>query len=282
MRKRHVIILIALALALAFTTPGKKSISVVQAQNVDETSRFRGYVLPARQVELIAPLENLLTSIEVDEGDRVKKGDVLAKLDDRMQKVEVEKAKLRSEAKAEMLSQKLALEQAKIDHQRIKEAFDKGAASELELRRAKLAVDQADAAVDGSRETGEFNKVELRLQQERLALYQVLAPFDGTVIRLNAEPGAMLTRTEHILLLADLDTLEANINLPEQLFGQLKVGSTYKISTAHHGDLSGKLKTIDPIIDTASRTFRVVIAIDNPKAKLPAGFTVYMAWPQSK
>ena len=88
----------------------------------------------------------------------------------------------------------------------------------------------------------------------------------------------MLNETDKILILADLDPLEAQLNLPVQMYGKLTVGETYTLVADDliGGELKGRLKTISPIIDTASQTFRCVFSIPNPGLRLPAGFTVHL------
>jgi len=142
----------------------------------------------------------------------------------------------------------------------------------------------AEAGHTAALETRKLAGVNLRLEQRRLGRYQIRAPFDGTIIEIMTEAGAMLTDEDDILRLANLDTLEAQVNLPIELYGQLEVGATYTMHAEHpvNGDVHGRLEYVNPIIDTASRTFLCVFAIENEKGRLPAGFTVYLAWPQSQ
>ena len=90
----------------------------------------------------------------------------------------------------------------------------------------------------------------------------------------------MVTLEDRVIKMADLDTLEAQINLPIEMYGDLTVGETYTLSADQpvNREIDAKLKLINPIIDTASRTFRCVFAIDNRSTRLPAGFTVYLKW----
>lgn len=243
--------------------------------------QMRGVVLPVKQVGLIAPLEGMLKSIGVEEGERVKLDQVLARMDDRMQSVVVESARLRSESVAEIKRSELALEEARMELDQVTDLFQKGAATEFEVRGRRLAVGQAEATHTAAKEESALAKVNLKLEEERLAQYQVKAPFAGIIIRLIAEPGATLSQTDQLLFIADLDTLEAHLNLPVEMFGKLEVGQPYRLQAGHPVDkeLTGTVKTVDPIIDTASQTFRCVFTIENPDAKLPAGFTVYLVWP---
>jgi len=252
--------------------------------SIQPDQRYRGFVLPSREVELIAPLEEIIRRIDVVEGDRVKKGQVLAGMDDQLQEVVVEAAQVRADSEADVRRATIELEDAKLNEEHVSTAFERKAASDLEMRRARIAVALAEAGHTAALETRKLAGVNLRLEQRRLGRYQIRAPFDGTIIEIMTEAGAMLTDEDDILRLANLDTLEAQVNLPIELYGQLEVGATYTMHAEHpvNGDVHGRLEYVNPIIDTASRTFLCVFAIENEKGRLPAGFTVYLAWPQSQ
>ncbi|MHC4989367.1 MAG: hypothetical protein ACYTGC_00160, partial [Planctomycetota bacterium] len=100
--------------------------------------RLRGFVRPSRQVELGASLEDILMVVEVEESQRVEAGQVLARLDDRLQQVVVEAAQVRAASRAEVNRAVLEHEDAVVDLERTQAAFDQGAASDQELRRARI------------------------------------------------------------------------------------------------------------------------------------------------
>ncbi len=239
-------------------------------------------MVPNRAVNLAAPIEEILWSVEVEESDRVKAGQVLAKMDGRLQKVVVEAARLRAQSTAEMDRAELDIEDAQMTLERITAAFELSAANELEVRRAQIMLGVAQAAHAAAQDNKALAKVNMRLEEQRLERYQIRAPFDGTVIEVIAEPGEMLNDNENVLLLADLDTLEGLLYLPIELFGRRKVGERYVLIADEpvNDELTWELKTVNPLIDTASRTFHCVFSLENPGAALPAGFTVRLRWPQ--
>jgi RND family efflux transporter MFP subunit len=241
-----------------------------------DLSRFEGIAYPSKQVVLNAPIDGKVASILFEEGERITKGDLLAQMDDTEQRVVVESAKLQSESDAEVSRAQFALEEAVILLERATETFEKDAASEWEVRRNKLQKDQAEADLQIALDRKALAAVSLELEEARLRRMRVFAPFDGEVIEHNAEPGATLTQTDPILAVASLDPLEAHINLPVSVFGQLRIGQTYQLEAGEpiNATLPGKLKHIYRIIDTASETVRCVFDIDNPDSKLIAGFPV--------
>lgn len=241
-----------------------------------DLSRFEGIAYPSKQVVLNAPIDGKIASILFEEGDRINKGDLLAQMDDVEQRVVVESAVLQSESIAEVSRAQFALEESIVLLEQATETFEKGAASEWEVRRNKLQSDQAQADLQIAKDRQALAKVNLQLEQARLERMRVIAPFDGEVIEHNAEAGATLTRDEPILAVAALDPLEAHINLPVSVFRKLQVGQTYQLQAGEpiNATLPAKLKHIYRIIDTASETVRCVFTIDNPDSEIIAGFPV--------
>ncbi len=270
----------AVALTASAILVGAVAIAPAQSTNTNsqgpDLSRFEGIAYPSKQVVLNAPIDGKLTSILFEEGDTVKAGDLLAQMDDAEQSVVVESARLQKDSQAEVNKAKFALDEAVILLERSTETFHKDAASEWEVRRAQLQKDQAQADLQLAHDRKMLAGANLELEEARLNRLRLLAPFDGEVIERNAEPGSTLTQTDPVLAVAALDPLEAHINLPVSVFDKLKVGAVYQLDAGDpiNATLPGKLKHIYRIIDTASETVRCVFTIDNPNAKLIAGFPV--------
>ncbi len=272
----------ALGLIVGYATLVCTQTLAQPAGSSENDERFRGLVTPNKQVVISAPLDGIVAEILVEEGDEVEQGELVVRMNDAIQRVAVLSAKLQAEAKAEIRQARLALEEAEILLEKIQDAFEGNAASEWEVRRTRLQRDQAEAALEAAHEQKTLAQENLNLERERLARYRLTAPFTGRVIRTIAEQGATLAQTEEMIMIAQLDPLEGQLFLPVELYGELQVGATYQLEAEDpvNQQLTGKLKTIDPMIDAASRTFRCVFTIENPESKLPAGFTVRLVWPQ--
>jgi RND family efflux transporter MFP subunit len=240
---------------------------------------YQGVVRPSKQVELTAPVSGILLERMIDRGDRVEEGDVVARMDDGLQALVVASAKLQAESDTELRAESLARDEAKITHDLAVEAFRKGGASEWEVRRAKLQLEQAEAAVFAAGEKRELARVNFKLEEEKLVRYRLRAPFKALVDDVSAEEGATLGTTDKIVALIALDPLEAELYLPASLLGKIRVGQTYTLETDQPGmgPLQARLKFVSQNLDYASQTFRCVFEIPNPEWKLPAGFMVRLA-----
>ncbi|MEM1444483.1 MAG: efflux RND transporter periplasmic adaptor subunit [Planctomycetota bacterium] len=236
-----------------------------------------GLVVPSARVTLAAPLDGIVEAIPFDETQPVRTGDVVVKMDDAIQRVEVLKATVRVESKAALEEAELIQQEMQIMLDRAEDALARNAASDWEVRRARLQRDQAIANVQSTKDSMKLAEAELELQREVLAQHELKAPFDGLVLRRLVEPGATLQRGGEMLILVQLDPLEAEVFMPIEAYGDLQTGAAYTLTpdpSISDEPLSATLKTIDPLIDSASRTVRCVFEIPNPEGLLPAGFEV--------
>ncbi|MEM9418493.1 MAG: efflux RND transporter periplasmic adaptor subunit [Planctomycetota bacterium] len=251
--------------------------AAVLAPNASAES-VEGIVLPSKQVVLNAPLPSILKEFRVKEGDAVEADQPLAFMDDSLQQAAVKSAEFQAASTTAIRNAELVLEDAMIQVERILEAQVSDAASEWEVRRTRLQAETAAAQLEQAREQQELAKIQLELERARLERYAVLAPFTGRVLRIESEAGASLTQQDPLLTLVAMHPLEAHFHLPSTEYGKLEVGRQYTLRTdaSRRLTFNAKLITIDPVIDPASQTFRVVFEIDNADETLPSGFAVWI------
>jgi RND family efflux transporter MFP subunit len=248
------------------------------APSVD-LSEHEGLVAPSKEVACGSSLNGRLKAVPVEEGQRVKAGERIARLDDRVQLRQVAVAEKQANQQARIARAEAAVNQAKLKVKRLTKAFESDAASRWELDQALVERAQAQADLRVAKHRQSEAEAELALQQARLERYRLRAPFTGWVDEIHLSEGATMTAEKTILTLLKLDPLEAELQLPVALYGHLKRGRQYRLKAGMpvNQTVKGRLTFISKNIDPASRTFRCVFTIDNPKAKLPAGFPVHLA-----
>lgn len=249
----------------------------------EESPAFRGVVAPIRQSLLTAPIDGVLAHIRVAEGQVVEAGVVLAEMDDTAQRIAVDAARLEAQAEGKLLEAQLVVDEAQITLDRVQASFERKAAAEWEVRRATLQRDQAAAGLRAAEEQRAIAQQRLKLEEERLRRLRLYAPFAGHVTRVELDEGATVARGDTVLRLVSLESLEAELLAPADLFGKLQVGESYKLHAEAPIDreLWGTLKSVEPVIDAASGTVRCVFHVPNPAEAMPAGFIVQLPWPQS-
>lgn len=250
---------LALAVALAAAPAGAETVS--------------GIVQPSRLVSLAPLIEGVVAEIAVEEGQRVRKGEVLLRLDDSVQAARIALARAAAEAGGEIRRAEVEAGEAAAVLARTRQAAQAGAAREWEVRQAQARLEAAQAALQAARERVEIERRRLALEQAQAELHLLRAPFDGRVFRLDAKPGATVTRATPVLTLADLSTLEAVLYIPARALSRLREGMEVPLVLGEPVEhvVTATLRHIDRLIDPASARFRAVFVIANPDEAMPAG-----------
>lgn len=260
-------------------TPSPAASPAEIALDASAIDPYEGLVRPSQQVQLNAPMPGILQAVLVEEGQHVQQGQVLAQIDDRLQRLAVEAAQLQAQSDAEVERARYAMDEAKILWDRAVWSSERDAASDWEVRRAKVQYLVAQAAYQAALEAKELAQVKLKLEQERLEQYQLRAPFAGQVVQIHLDAGGTVSTSDPILSLVAMDPLEAEVHLSIDVMEQMEPGRWYRLSGAApvNRELLGRLISVDPRIDWASRTFRCLFRLENPGGKLPSGFGVRLA-----
>jgi RND family efflux transporter MFP subunit len=219
-----------------------------------------GYVVARRKAVVSAKIQGRLAQLNVEEGSRVKEGEVIARLESRDFEAQVE----RSRAQIQRAEADLAEAERK---QRLAEQLaSERVVSRDSLEEARSRVRIAEAALAQAR-------AELSLNQ---ALYQntvIRAPFGGTVVKKMAEVGESVapippgvnisTASGAIVALADLDTLEVEADVNESNVARLQPDQPAEVSVEAFPDRSYRavLRQIIPTADRTKATVMVKVTI---------------------
>lgn len=207
-----------------------------------------GTLQAKRRVRIINQVTGLLTALPYYPGDRVKKGRVIARLDDSLLKVDVEKARA-------------TFKQAEVDYNRLKGLASHKLSSESELARAQTQY--------------EIARSDLHLKQTQLSHSKIKAPITGVISQRLVEPGDVISLHSHLLTLIDTSTLKAEVNLSELLLPLVKKGSpvSVRIDALGKKSFKGKVKRIFPTINQRTHLGTVEITLSPvPKGALAGQF----------
>jgi RND family efflux transporter MFP subunit len=228
--------------------------------------------LRAREVAALGPKEpGVILSLSVSEGDRVRKGQVLFRLDSAQVALAVE------QANAALNSAKVQASSAQTLFDRVKALRERGAATPDVYDQAKAQVDsarsmilQAQAAVDSA--------------EHRLSNMVVTSPLDGVVTekRMNVGENATLMPPSVVLVIQNVDQLELHARLPEMALSTVHEGGTIKARfPAIHTSRDVRVKRIAPTVDPRTRTIEVIADLDNRDHRLLAGMLVEVSYEQA-
>ncbi len=154
-----------------------------------------------------SPVAGIVEEVLVKTGDKVKRGQVLAKLDNRLARVEAEIAN----AQLHNADAELALAQAEVKHadvtlQRVKALLKSRAISEPELAMAEIDLVKARARLDGRRAQALLARLHLKKAELILDMHVIRSPIDGTIARITRRAGEGIAARE---LFVEIDRAEA-------------------------------------------------------------------------
>ncbi len=250
---------------LATKSISAKTIEVVK-ENLPQYNAFPGQVTPKIRIVLSAKAPGYVRSVAVREGDRVNRGDVVVRLDDkglraRLEGLREKKAALEREKSA--YSQELSYREATF--RRIKALFKDEAATKDEFDRARAAYFAAKERLRAYEAQIKAVEQEMEAVRHELTYCIIRAPQSGEVTRRVVDPGTFVGPGSPLLQITSRDAgfwFEAQI--PESYYGKIGEGDSVYV-TIDEGEKGNEyprrvtLTRIVPEIDPKTRTFKVKV-----------------------
>lgn len=234
---------------------------------------------PAKLVEIRSSVAGRIEAIGVIDGAPVKAGDVLAQMDATVQKARVNLSRIVAMSQGSVERADITIAQAQQFHDRVNSAFKKGAAKKWELTQAEQALLLSEADKQVALDQVARNKGQLQLDQATLREFEMRAPFDGTVLQVFAETGAIVETNEVLMEIGDLSALSASAFVPFEWISSIALGDTLQVTLEGGRTLNAKVVAIDPRIDPASLSVRVKLEIPNSDYRLFAGTSITLDQP---
>lgn len=244
---------------------------VLEVGSADEV--LPGVVRPRRSVTVGAAFDGQVLDLLVDEGERVREGQIIARLDDRVARAAAALARQEAEQHARIGRAQLALAHAERVLDRTRSLQRRGAANDEELTNAAFEVEMARTDLIEARELQAAAKLRLRQAEAQVERHLVRAPFDGVVVRLAVDDGAIVQSGDPVAMLSDLDNLSADIFLPAQAARRVERGRAYAILLDAPLEMVvwARARYVEPQIEPTSGTMRVVFDFDLPSDFAAAG-----------
>ena len=232
-----------------------------------------GYVTARRQATVSSKVTGKIVEVMVEEGMAVEEGQVLARLDDSMQRAAVALAEAQVEAARRALAETAArLAQARLDRERADRLVRQAVVAQADLDSAATELDALTARLALERGRVEVAERELAMQRVALADTVIRAPFAGVAVSKNAQPGEMIspvsagggfTRTG-VCTLVDMASLEIEVDVGESFIQRVYPGQRVEATLdAYPGaPLPGRVITTIPAADREKATVKVRIGFD--------------------
>ncbi|GAK60083.1 efflux transporter, RND family, MFP subunit [Candidatus Vecturithrix granuli] len=257
-------------------------IAEVQQKTIQDIGQFTGSLLPTSQFIVTPKVSGRIEQLLVNIGDRVERGQLIAKLDDEAFRQAVDKAKAELEvAKANLVETQSALEITRRDFERAKTLSQSNILSQSNLDMAEAKYNAAVASQKVARATVTNRQSGLDTAKLNLSYTEITADWNsGSDTRVVGErfvdEGAILKANDSIVSLLDLSTIISEINVIERDYFRIRQGQEAVIMTdAFPGTpFIGKVARIAPLLQEQSRQARVEIEIPNPEELLKPGMFV--------
>lgn len=219
-------------------------VAALARRDLVETVNLVGSIAATETAELRAEIAGVVREIAVEEGQPVRKGDLLVKIDD---------AEIAAQADEAQSAYELA---------------------ELSLKRNReLARMRNLAQADLDRAEAEFRAAKARwaLQRTRLAKTSIRAPFDGIVGARSVSPGDYITSTTVIARIDDLSRLKVEFDVPESFMGRIGPGTVLHVLPVGMNPVAGEVFFVSASISRATRSGTAKAFLAKPPSQLKPG-----------
>ena len=246
--------------------PAQVVVSSVTSGIIAPEAEFIGTVFYQEVSDVAAEVNGKIEEVFFEEGDRIKKGKPLVRLDSELLKKTIESTRASYE-------QVLAdLESSRIDMRRVEKLYREGLVAEQ-------VFDEIRFRVKGLEKKAESLKTQIEGLEVELRKKVIFAPFGGVVIKKQTDRGEWLEPGGKVATIARDDVVDVIVNVSEDVMRFVRPGLDAKV-TAGGKDITGKVSAIVPRGDIQTRTFPVKVRVKNgisliegmeARVSLPAG-----------
>ncbi|MCC7418079.1 MAG: efflux RND transporter periplasmic adaptor subunit [Acidobacteria bacterium] len=233
-----------------------------------------GNLIGAATVEAVPKLSGRLQDVSVRLGDRVVKGQRLAKLEDREIQEQVKQAEASFNVSAATIRQReadLRLAQTNLDRSR--NLFERQLIPQQTFDDTEARYEAAVAQLDLAR--AQYAQAKARLDELNINLSNtvIVSPVTGYVGKRALDPGAWLTTNSSFISVVDISLVRLVANVVEKDLRQMTQGLPAKVTVdAYPGEtFAGRVAHVAPVLDPATRTAQIEVEIENPEARLKPG-----------
>jgi len=228
-----------------------------------DSATYTAEIRSRYETDLSFQVGGKLISRSVDVGATVKKGQLLAQLDQTDQQLGVDAAR------GAVPAAQSDLDRSRSEAARFRDLLERGLTTRAQYEAQQTAVRSAEAKLSAA--TADF-----RLAQQRLGYTTLRAGEDGVVTRVMVEVGTVVAAGQRAFSIARPSELEAVFDVPDGRIGEVVAGSSVVVSalTGDNVAWAGRVREISPSADPVTRTYQVRTSIVKPPPSLRLGMTV--------
>jgi len=259
----------------ASAAPPEPAPASAPAAAVDNRYTVSGPIVVENQVDVAAQREGVVAQILADAGTRVRKGDLLARLDDRQIVADLEAARAKTAStEADLNNWKAEAKVLEADYERAKKMWEAKLIPEeqFEHARYKAEGDQWDVKrVEQLLLNAQDTQRSLELELEKT---QIHAPFDGIVARRYIRVGQTVVRGDRLMWVTATGPLRVRFTLPSKFVSQIRIGQPVAITVPDSNstqERTARIVQVSPVVDPASGTIEALAELTGSVADLRPG-----------
>ncbi|MBD3867799.1 MAG: efflux RND transporter periplasmic adaptor subunit [Acidobacteria bacterium] len=238
------------------------AVSVAEAGPVQSRFEVTGSAEPWRKVAPGTKLMGRIAEVPVREGDRVRKGQLLARLDARDLNAAVE------QARAALAMAEASHENARVHHERLVDLHSRGSVTDKNLEDGTAGARVAKAGVEQAR-------ANLSAAEVMLDYAVIRSPVAGWITSRSVEAGNMATPGAPMFVVEDLSRIKVTMQVPEGDVVGITAGDPVEVRIdVLDLDLEAVVDRVVPTGDPASRTYQVQVVVDNGSGEIKSGMFV--------
>jgi RND family efflux transporter MFP subunit len=273
-----VVIVAAVFLTLRLASPSGIPVKVAVAREIAGAAASRGastldasgYIVARRQATVSSKVTGKVMEVLIEEGQRVKKDEVIARLDDSNYRTAYEQAKAQvGQAQASVHAAQVAFDNARPTFERNQKQLAQGVISAQTFDSAKAAYDASETALSVAQRSEEVARAVLATAQQNLYDTVIRAPYAGVVTVRAAQAGEIVspmsagggfTRTG-IGTIVDMDSLELEVDVSENFINRVtpKQPASVKLNAYPDWEIPAEVIAVIPTADRAKATVKVRI-----------------------
>lgn len=221
-------------------------VSVIEAGDITAYISSTATLEAEEETEVVAKVGGVVEEIYFEEGMRVKRNDVLAKLDDEKIRAQVDQAKA-------------SLQKLENEKKRNEELYEKKLISAEDYQASQYDY--------------EYQKAAYEMAKLDLDYTSIRSPIDGIVAQRMIKVGNMVLANSPVFKTTAVNPLWAVLHIPERHLGKLIANqkATLRIDALNDEIFKGYIKRISPVVDPATGTVKVTVEVNNPEGELKPG-----------
>jgi RND family efflux transporter MFP subunit len=258
---------------LEFLLTGSAAMSQTPATPVAAAREFDCVIEPQQIVKLASPVVGMIARLDVDRGDIVRQDQVVGKIADGVEAAALALARARATNDSTVKSAEARLQFLRHKHERLDELHTKFVSSLAALQEAEAEARVAEQQLKEAQLNKEIGRLEVAYAEEVVKQRALRSPIDGVVVERLLVPGEYRNDQSPVLTLAQINPLKVEVFVPTAYFGQIRIDSKAEVRPEQPvgGIHTATVTVVDRVLDAASGTFGVRLALPNPHLTLPGG-----------